>query len=227
MKNLIIVIVVIILIAAAIFWLSLPLLRVAGGGGIFDVKRGALNNFKLGMKDSHILVWFPHFEYKGGYRPPTFQEYPSFPGAPYVKPWPGGYGPRDGGFNNTLEIKSWQKGIELKWSYNCLYQIEVQGKWHGQTECGLRLGDSIERLKQLYPTACQIGGEYYEEGDKGHPERYFTIWKVAFAPPKHIIRDFLRMNDEVAFDRLTEFCFNAEKKLSTIMLYEAPCKNKP
>ena len=124
-------------------WYWSPIFQVGTGGGTLYINKRALGDFKIGMKDSHILTWFPDFDYAESY-------------FDFVR---GGISTH-GGWGAVLYIESKKYGVEFIWQYRELCKIRLSKGWHGQTDCGLCMGDTIERLLQLYPSAERSVSEW-------------------------------------------------------------------
>jgi len=63
-----------------------------------------------------------------------------------------------GGAGDTLEMLGCGGYAYMKWAYNALQEVAVRQGWQGQTDLGLTIGDSLEKLQTWYPEARRRDG---------------------------------------------------------------------
>jgi len=61
------------------------------------------------------------------------------------------YQDHNGGIGDTLEVASPDEDVIMIWAYNDFERVILQKGWDGETDRGVRLGDSQERVLALYP----------------------------------------------------------------------------
>lgn len=96
------------------------------------------------------------------------------------------YKEHKGGYGNTLQLESCDGGLLLYWAWDSLKSIYVANGWTGETDRGLKIGDTLEQFKMLYPEAKQI-----IEEDK--------MWGVTAEIPSTFFLKYCEM--EVLLDR--------------------------
>jgi len=70
---------------------------------------------------------------------------------------------RGGGFGNTLEYTGCKGAnyVWLEWEYGGFATVAVRAPWGGQTDRGLRMGDTLARFQSLYPAAHHVVSSLY------------------------------------------------------------------
>ena len=80
----------------------------------------------------------------------------------------------DGGVGNTLQIASPSEDIVFVWAYNDLAGYRVKQGWTGQTDKGVRLGDTITDFQMKYPGLTAYGRSYlFGQSDGVELQAYF------------------------------------------------------
>lgn len=97
-----------------------------------------IGNYNLGMSDCEKLVNCEGFDYFKNHK---------------------------GGTGDTLQIAGYGDSIHLRWAYGALANITTQNSWTGQTDKGLRLGDSLDTFQGLYPGSTQTNPQTYTSGN--------------------------------------------------------------
>lgn len=91
---------------------------------------GGIGRFRLGMPDADWLVQSCGFAIHQGHA---------------------------GGYGDTLEMTGCGAGIYLHWRYNSLAQIDLETGWSGQTDRGIRPGETRQGVLAAYPRAATCG----------------------------------------------------------------------
>lgn len=64
-----------------------------------------------------------------------------------------------------MEERGCNDSVYLHWSYGLLTYISVKEGWEGQTNRGIKIGDSLEKFLEAYPEAGRIGWATWINGD--------------------------------------------------------------
>lgn len=57
----------------------------------------------------------------------------------------------DGGIGNTLQVASPDEDVVFVWAYSSFAGFRLKSGWTGETERGIRLGDSLAAFEKAYP----------------------------------------------------------------------------
>ncbi|MFH1592663.1 MAG: Ig-like domain-containing protein [Candidatus Woesearchaeota archaeon] len=74
----------------------------------------------------------------------------------------------DGGYGDTLEMRSINGGVHLLWSYNNLGHVFVGPGWTGETNRRIGIGDNLEDFLRAYPESVECGESVMYDYEGGH-----------------------------------------------------------
>jgi hypothetical protein len=71
----------------------------------------------------------------------------------------------DGGVGSTLQVASPGEEVVFAWAYNQFSAYRVVNGWTGQTDRGVRLGDSLTTFQNRYPEFRMISATHWTFSD--------------------------------------------------------------
>jgi|GEM_PF-4747791 len=60
------------------------------------------------------------------------------------------HGNETGGVGKTYAVFNWDTAVLFRWAYGKFYSFTVDDKWKGETEKGIKMGDSLSKFLRVY-----------------------------------------------------------------------------
>jgi hypothetical protein len=80
----------------------------------------------------------------------------------------------NGGIGNTLQVATPEEDVVFVWAYSSFAGFRVKRGWTGETDRGIKLGDSISAFQQAYPTFTEVSSNHLVGNPDGiHVDAYF------------------------------------------------------